>query len=206
VHVIGSPESETAVAPSGEQGAPGRTPALDGGLVGAGAAEIGGEIDVDVGLVVVVDDRSVVGADGSTSSPLDPATTVDAVCGTWVVGPAAAPPARVVVVRAWSSPPPPSVIAAAATTTTATSATEARTAARAHPGHPHPATGSGERAPPAKWAAPAGGPSGISPVGSSSPGGCHRPSSACHQSGGGRPWCQWLLASIHQLTRVSSIA
>ena len=49
MHVTGTPSSETAVAPSGEHGAPNRTPALvGGGLVGAGEAEIGGATDVDV--------------------------------------------------------------------------------------------------------------------------------------------------------------
>jgi hypothetical protein len=95
------------------------------------------------------------------------------------------------------------VMAAAMIATTAATTTRARTAWRAQRGHPCPVSRFDERD--TKCAGLAGGSSRTSSTGSSVGGGCHRRFSACHHPAGGRPRCQRLLASIHQLTPESSI-
>ena len=93
------------------------------------------------------------------------------------------------------------MMAAATTAATAATTTKAKTTESAHRGHPRPVTGERDT----RCAGPAGRPSRTSTTGSCSAGGCHRRSPACHHPAGGRPRCQRLLASIHQLALVVSI-
>jgi hypothetical protein len=138
---MGTPSSESAVAPSGEHAAPGCTPGFDGGAPVV-TGEVGGVTVVAVGAGSVAG-----GAVGSGIARGDVVATVDVVAGVSVVGvdDVSAVPAGAVVVDSpvaavCGSPRPPSVIAAAPMTPTAMATTAVRTAMRAHRGHPQVST------------------------------------------------------------------
>jgi hypothetical protein len=91
-------------------------------------------------------------ADGSTTSLLDDAATVEVVCETWGPGldDTASPGSAVGGVPVWFWSGPPWMIAAAPATITATIASDARTALRPHRGQPHPRSRSRDGDPPPK--------------------------------------------------------
>jgi hypothetical protein len=135
VQISGTPSSDTAVAPSGEQGARGCTPLSgSGGAVGRGVEGVGGAIVVAVGsdscgvvvdaVLVVAETVVVVSAGPAAARSDDGAVLSGGVVVDWSVAMRPSSPSR--SPRAATSP-----IAAMTTNIAATGV-----AMRAHLGHP----------------------------------------------------------------------
>jgi hypothetical protein len=191
------PSPVTAVAPSGEHGAPGWMSLVGGSAVvyGRGAGSAGTVVGVGAGRggALVRGTEEVVVLTPALAAGVTALGEVAGVSACVVVV------TRAVAVVSEASSRSPSVAAAPSTPTMRIKATVGPTR-RAQRGQLRYvchrfAPGLGL----AKCAPSMGGPTASASVVSSGFGGCQRPLRVCHQSGGGAPRCHRQLASIHQL-------